>query len=167
MTSHHKTGTHPFLWQAGIRPALIHFYDKPASYRYSSILHRYVYTHIYTYLCTYIYFPEGMFTYFFHLVNLVVHGRLLCFACWVKIVHLHQLLVPSQQFSANLPLSVVHHRGSKKGDPAAYRPHLAKVHRLHGPKTGSPIWATNHGKNQHSWDRLAGLGKPVWNTTPK
>ena len=37
MTSHHKTGTHPFLWQAGIRPALIHFYDKPASYRYSSI----------------------------------------------------------------------------------------------------------------------------------
>ena len=89
MTSHHKTGTHPFWWQAGIRPALIHFYDKPASYRYSSILwqasimpvlihfhdkpalyryssilHRYVYTHIYTYLCTYIYFPEGMFTYF-------------------------------------------------------------------------------------------------------
>ena len=46
-------------------PVLIHFYDKPALYRYSSILHRYVYTHIYTYLCTYIYFPEGMFTYFF------------------------------------------------------------------------------------------------------
>ena len=45
-------------------PVLIHFYDKPALYRYSSILHRYVYTHIYTYLCTYIYFPEGMFTYF-------------------------------------------------------------------------------------------------------
>ena len=46
-------------------PVLIHFYDKPALYRYSSILHRYVYTQIYTYLCTYIYFPEGMFTYFF------------------------------------------------------------------------------------------------------
>ena len=45
-------------------PVLIHFHDKPALYRYSSILHRYVYTHIYTYLCTYIYFPEGMFTYF-------------------------------------------------------------------------------------------------------
>ena len=27
-------------------------------------LHRYVYTHIHTYLCTYIYFSEGMFTYF-------------------------------------------------------------------------------------------------------
>ena len=40
MTSQHNTGTHPFL-------------------------HRYVYTHIYTYLCTYIYFPEGMFMYFF------------------------------------------------------------------------------------------------------
>ena len=46
-------------------PVLIHFYDKPALYRYSSILHRYVYTNIYTYLCTYIYFPEGMFMYFF------------------------------------------------------------------------------------------------------
>ena len=46
-------------------PVLIHFHDKPALYRYSSILHRYVYTHIYTYLCTYIYFPEGMFTYFY------------------------------------------------------------------------------------------------------
>ena len=45
-------------------PVLIHFYDKPALYPYSSILHRYVYTHIYTCLCTYIYFPEGMFTYF-------------------------------------------------------------------------------------------------------
>ena len=65
MTSQHHTGTHPFLWQASIMPVLIHFYDKPALYRYSSILHRYVYTHIYTYLCTYIYFPEGMFTYFF------------------------------------------------------------------------------------------------------
>ena len=64
MTSQHRTGTHPFLWQASIIPVLIHFFDKP-SYRYSSILHRYVYTHIYTYLCTYIYFPEGMFTYFF------------------------------------------------------------------------------------------------------
>ena len=30
MTSHHKTGTHPFLWQASIRPVLIHFSDKPA-----------------------------------------------------------------------------------------------------------------------------------------
>ena len=49
-------------------PVLIHFYDKPALYRYSSILHRYVYTHIYTYLCTYIYFPEGMFTYFFPVI---------------------------------------------------------------------------------------------------
>ena len=68
MTSQHRTGTHPFLWQASIIPVLIHFFDKP-SYRYSSILHRYVYTHIYTYLCTYIYFPEGMFTYFF-----TVHG---------------------------------------------------------------------------------------------
>ena len=29
-TSQHNTGTHPFLWQASIRPALIHFYDKPA-----------------------------------------------------------------------------------------------------------------------------------------
>ena len=66
MTSQHHTGTHPFLWQASIMPVLIHFYDKPALYRYSSILHRYVYTHIYTYLCTYIYFPEGMFMYFFH-----------------------------------------------------------------------------------------------------
>ena len=46
-------------------PVLIHLYDKPALYRYSSILHRYVYTHIYTYLCTYIYFPEGMFYVFF------------------------------------------------------------------------------------------------------
>ena len=46
-------------------PVLIHFYDKPALCRYLSILHRYVYTHIYTYLCTYIYFPEGMFTYFY------------------------------------------------------------------------------------------------------
>ena len=52
-------------------PVLIHFYDKPALYRYSSISHRYVYTHIYTYLCTYIYFPEGMFTYFFTLKKFV------------------------------------------------------------------------------------------------
>ena len=66
MTSQHRTGTHPFLWQASIIPVLIHFFDKP-SYRYSSILHRYVYTHVYTYLCTYIYFPEGMFTYFSHI----------------------------------------------------------------------------------------------------
>ena len=50
-------------------PVLIHFYDKPALCRYSSILHRYVYTHIYTYLCTYIYFPEGMFTYFLPIFN--------------------------------------------------------------------------------------------------
>ena len=53
-------------------PVLIHFYDKPALCRYLSILHRYVYTHIYTYLCTYIYFPEGMFTYF--CVCFCLHG---------------------------------------------------------------------------------------------
>ena len=37
MTSQHKTGTHPFLWQASIRPILIHFYDKLAKDRHSSI----------------------------------------------------------------------------------------------------------------------------------
>ena len=37
MKSQHNAGTHPFLWQASIIPVLIHFYDKPASYRYSSI----------------------------------------------------------------------------------------------------------------------------------
>ena len=63
MTSQHKTGTHPFWWQASRRPILIHFYDQLAKDRRSSILHRYVYTHIHTYICTYI-FPEGMFTYF-------------------------------------------------------------------------------------------------------
>ena len=49
-TSQRNTGTHSFLWQASIRPILIHFYDKlakdrhssiffdkPAKYRYSSI----------------------------------------------------------------------------------------------------------------------------------
>ena len=65
MKSQHNTGTHPFLWQANIRPILILFYGKPASDRYSSILHRYVYIytflwqasiyiyiHIYVHICT-------------------------------------------------------------------------------------------------------------------
>ena len=71
-------------------PVLIHFYDKPALYRYSSILHRYVYTHIYTYLCTYIYFPEGMFMYFSPLLaNRWAHSALSvlsrCSMTWIRL----------------------------------------------------------------------------------
>ena len=68
MTSQHKTGTHPFLWQASIRPVLIHFYDKPAEDQYSSIfmtswqktgahpfyigMYIHIYTHIYVHIYT-------------------------------------------------------------------------------------------------------------------
>ena len=68
MTSQHKTGTHPFLWQASIRPVLIHFYDKPAEDQYSSIfmtsqhktsahpfyigMYIHIYTHIYVHKYT-------------------------------------------------------------------------------------------------------------------
>ena len=43
MTSHHKTGTHPFLWQAGIRPALIDF---------NIGMYIHTYTHIYVHIFT-------------------------------------------------------------------------------------------------------------------
>ena len=68
MTSRHKTGAHPFLWQASIRPVLIHFYDKPAEDQYSSIfmtswqktgahpfyigMYIHIYTHIYVHIYT-------------------------------------------------------------------------------------------------------------------
>ena len=78
MTRWHDTGLHSFLWQDCMRPAPIHFYDKPALDRYSSIfmtsqqktgthpfyigMYIHIYTHIYVHI--YIYFSEGMFTYF-------------------------------------------------------------------------------------------------------
>ena len=68
MTSQHKTGTHPFLRQASIRPVLIHFYDKPAEDQYSSFfmtswqktgahpfyigMYIHIYTHIYVHIYT-------------------------------------------------------------------------------------------------------------------
>ena len=104
MTSQHHTGTHPFLWQASITPVLIHFYDKPALCRYSSILHRYVYTHIYTYLCTYIYFPEGMFTYF--LTSLQIE---LQFLDLVHSIHPHRISSNKVQLRCALhPLWIQH-----------------------------------------------------------
>ena len=122
-TRWHETGLHSVLRQDGMRQDCIHFYgklardrtafifyDKMAWDRYSSILHRYVYTHIYTYICTYIYLPEGMFMYFFTgrvyspykwvalgLFHLEIRGVTRGFRC-VRILlrHLPQQTWPSQ-----------------------------------------------------------------------
>ena len=68
MTRLYETGTHPFLWQASIRPVLIHFL-RQASIRPVLIHFTYVciytYIHIFMYIYIYKYFWEGMFTYFF------------------------------------------------------------------------------------------------------
>ena len=86
MTSQHKTNTHPFSWQAGIRPALIHFYDKPAEDQFSSIFvtswhktsaHPFyigMYIHIYTHIYVHKFTSQkeclqGIFTYFWRNVT--------------------------------------------------------------------------------------------------
>ena len=99
MTSQQKTGIHPFLWQASIRPVLIHFYDKPAEDQYSSIfmtswhktsahpfyigMYIHIYTHIYVYINillrrnVYIFF---MCIYIYSLNNISCH-------CWHRLVN--------------------------------------------------------------------------------